>query len=146
MPPVSKSLTTDNGAIASQEAVLRIVIAVVVLLMLCAGVRAQTATEADTSANFYFLGCKAFAEARATNARLAGIGNFCAGVAHGLAHTAQYFSPPEWQSCAPATSDARQLLRVIVSYIEARPQRMHEDFRLLTLEAFHHAWPCKSGR
>jgi hypothetical protein len=124
---------------------MRTGIVVVVLLMLCAGVRAQTSTE-DTSANSVFLGCKAFAEGRATNLQLNQLGSFCAGVVHRLAPTAQYFSPPEWQSCAPATSDARQLARVVVSYIEARPQRMHEDFRLLTLEAFHYAWPCKSGR
>jgi hypothetical protein len=122
---------------------MRTVIAVVVLLMLCAGVRAQSAIE-DTSANSVFLGCKAFVEERVTNLQLNAQGNFCSGIVHGLAGVGEYLTPPEWQSCRPAGSDARQLARV--SYIEARPQRMHEDFRVLTLEAFHNAWPCKSGR
>jgi hypothetical protein len=100
----------------------------------------------DTSANSTFLGCKAFAEDRMTNLRLNAGGNFCSGALHALAGVGQYLSPPEWQSCAPPTSDARQQARVVVNYIEARPQRMHEDFRVLALEAFHNAWPCKSSR
>ena len=36
-----------------------------------------------------------------------------------------------------------QVIRVIVAYIDKRPERMHEDFALLTLEALKNAWPCK---
>ena len=36
-----------------------------------------------------------------------------------------------------------QMVRVIVAYIDARPARVHEDFRLLALEALVDAWPCK---
>lgn len=102
---------------------------------------AQQPTE-DISANTWFLGCKAFSEGRRTSAELAAA-NFCSGVVHGLASVGAYLSPPEWQSCVPPTSTARQLALVVVKYIEARPQRMHEDFRQLTLEAFHDAFPCK---
>ena len=106
--------------------------------------QAQPATD-DTSANSVFLGCKAFAEGQATrDLQLLQLGNVCAGVVHGLAYVGKIL-PTEIQSCAPPTSDARQLARVVVRYIEARPQRMHEDFRNLTLEAFRNAWPCKSG-
>jgi len=104
----------------------------------------QQVTE-DTSANPVFLGCKAFAEDRATNVRLVNMAHYCSGVVHALAYVAKVL-PPEHQSCAPPTSDARQLARVVVRYIEARPERMHEDFRVLTLEAFHNAWPCKTDR
>jgi hypothetical protein len=123
---------------------MRTSIAVVVLLTLCAGVRAEE--DADTSANSVFLGCKAFVEGQATNLRLNQLGNYCSGIVHGLAGVGEYLTPQEWQSCIPPTSTARQLARVVISYIEARPQRMHEDFRGLTLEAFRYAWPCKSGR
>jgi hypothetical protein len=34
--------------------------------------------------------------------------------------------------------------QVIIAYIEARPQRMHEDFRVLAVEAMQKAWPCKN--
>jgi hypothetical protein len=33
---------------------------------------------------------------------------------------------------------------VVVAYIERRPQRMHEDFGVLAVEALHEAWPCKN--
>jgi hypothetical protein len=93
----------------------------------------------DTSANAIFRGCKALVEDQTTNAQLYALGNFCAGIVIGLASVGQQLSLPEWQSCAPATSDVRQLARVVVDYIGARPERMRE------LEAFHDAWPCKSG-
>ena len=88
---------------------------------------------------------KALAEGQTTNAQLYALGNFCAGIVIGLASVGQHLSLPEWQSCAPATSDAQQLARIVVAYLEAHPERMGEDFRRLTLEAFHDAWPCKSG-
>jgi Rap1a immunity proteins len=105
---------------------------------------AQPLTQ-DTSANAISRGCKALVEGQTTNAQLYALGNLCAGIVIGLASVGQQLSLPEWQSCAPATSDARQLAWVVVDYIGAHPERMGEDFRRLTLEAFHDAWPCKSG-
>jgi hypothetical protein len=32
---------------------------------------------------------------------------------------------------------------LVVKYIEARPERMHEPFGVLALEAFKATWPCK---
>jgi hypothetical protein len=100
----------------------------------------------DTSANAIFRGCKALVEGQTTNTQLYGLGNFCAGIVIGLASVGQDLSRPEWQSCAPATSNPQQLARVVVDFIEAHPERMREDFKRLTLEAFHDAWPCKSDR
>jgi hypothetical protein len=37
-----------------------------------------------------------------------------------------------------------QLARVIITYVEAHPSRMHEDFALLSYEALRAAWPCPS--
>ena len=37
-----------------------------------------------------------------------------------------------------------QRARVVTKYIEARPNRWHESFLKLTLEALGEAWPCKS--
>ena len=99
----------------------------------------------DTSVNAIFRGCKAIVEGQTRDAQLYALGNFCGGIVVGLASVGQQLSLPEWQSCAPATSEARQLAQVVVNYIETHPERMREDFRRLTLEAFHDAWPCKSG-
>ena len=99
----------------------------------------------DTNVDSIFRGCKALVEDQAPNAELFRLGNICAGIVIGFASVGQYLSPPEWQFCAPATSNAQQLAQVVVKYIEAHPQRIHEDFRRLTVEALHDAWPCKSG-
>jgi hypothetical protein len=45
--------------------------------------------------------------------------------------------------CPPEKSTSGQRVRVVVSYIEARPEKMHEDFRALALLALATAWPCK---
>lgn len=36
-----------------------------------------------------------------------------------------------------------QTIRVVVKYIDGRPERQHEDFKALALEALRAAWPCK---
>ena len=36
-----------------------------------------------------------------------------------------------------------QSVAVVVKYIQERPERMHEDFGKLALEALIAAWPCK---
>ena len=99
----------------------------------------------DTSANAWFSGCKAFAEGQPPTSEIYALGSFCSGVVHGLAGVSKLL-PPEWQSCVPASSTAQQLAQVVVRYIEARPQRMHEDLRLLALDAFRDAWPCTRSR
>jgi Rap1a immunity proteins len=50
--------------------------------------------------------------------------------------------PEHLRSCRPDKVTNEQLVRVVISYVEARPERMHEDIRQLALEAFHRAWPC----
>ncbi len=46
-------------------------------------------------------------------------------------------------SCVPTSATQRQAVAVVIQYIDARPARMHEDFRHLALEAMKAAWPCK---
>lgn len=103
-------------------------------------------TAAAQSPDGWFLGCKAFAEGRAnTQPQLYGMAHFCSGVVHGLVAVGPLL-PAGLQFCPPEASSPSELARVVVKYVEAQPQRMHEDFRQLTLEAFHNAWPCKSER
>jgi Ssp1 endopeptidase immunity protein Rap1a len=46
--------------------------------------------------------------------------------------------------CPPPGAIIKQRIQVIIAYIEARPQRMHEDLRVLAVEAMQKAWPCKN--
>jgi hypothetical protein len=45
-------------------------------------------------------------------------------------------------ACVPITVTAGQAVRVVVKYIDARPERQHESFRKLAVEAIREAWPC----
>jgi len=45
--------------------------------------------------------------------------------------------------CPPNGVTTVQSVAVVVKYIEARPQRMHEPFGKLAFEALTAAWPCK---
>jgi hypothetical protein len=51
--------------------------------------------------------------------------------------------PEDLNSCIPHNVTLNQLVRVVVVYIECRPQRMHEPFNSLALEAMHEAFPCR---
>jgi len=66
-------------------------------------------------------------------------GNFqsglCMGLISGLA--------VKGGSCPPSGVTDGQKRLVIVAYIDARPARLQEDFRILALEAMKAAWPCK---
>src|SRR6202043_1588115 len=105
---------------------------------------ALRSTAAAQSPDGGVLGCKAFAEGRAnTQPQLYGMQSH--GVVHGVVAVGPLL-PANLQFCPPEASSASQLARVVVQYVEAQPERMHEDFRQLTLEAFHEAWPCKSER
>ncbi len=42
----------------------------------------------------------------------------------------------------PRNATREQLIRVAVRYIEARPQRIHEPFVNLAIEALQATWPC----
>jgi hypothetical protein len=46
--------------------------------------------------------------------------------------------------CMPeGQTTVAQQVRIVAAYIDARPNRLHEDFRVLALEALKDAWPCK---
>jgi hypothetical protein len=49
-----------------------------------------------------------------------------------------------WQCVKiPDSVTQGQIVGVVVLYIEARPERMHEPFRSLALEALFDAWSCQ---
>jgi Rap1a immunity proteins len=92
------------------------------------------AEERAASANDVMKGCHAFIKKSDSDAFLKGV---CAGVAHALSGIA-------WtrEVCVPSGVTVRQEVRVVAAYIDARPARLHEDFRQLALEALKDAWPC----
>lgn len=86
------------------------------------------------SADFYLGGCKDF---------VAGKSNFFAGRCVGAVEVLDALNADTKLFCPPNNTDNLQRVRTIVTYIEARPDRKNEDFRLLANEAMAKAWPCR---
>ena len=104
--------------------------ALIALLVLSGG----TAFAVDRdSANYIMQGCRSSAADNNTDLFLAGL---CSGLTSGVVYMRGL------QVCEPAGVTHSQEVRVVVQYIDARPERAHEDFRKLALEALTAAWPC----
>jgi hypothetical protein len=46
--------------------------------------------------------------------------------------------------CLPRDATVDEAKQVIVEYLDKMPERTHDRFALLAVEALRHAWPCKS--
>ena len=101
------------------------------------GLKAEAGPDASArvfTADFYLNGCRDF---------VAGKVNFFAGRCVGAVEVLDALNSDTKLFCPPDNTDNLQRVRAIVSYIEARPGRKNEDFRLLANEAMAKAWPCK---
>ena len=108
----------------------------VLLALSCVDAQAgPTAAARSFRADFYIPGCKDF---------IAGRTNFDSGRCVGAVEVLDALNLDTKTFCPPAGTNNLQRVRAIVGYIEARPERMNEDFRLLANEAMAKAWPCKS--
>lgn len=92
------------------------------------------ATSPAYSAGFYLSGCKDF---------LAGKSDFFSGRCVGAVEVLDALNLDTKMYCPPEATSNLQRVQAIVTYIEARPQRQEEDFRLLANEAMVKTWPCK---
>jgi hypothetical protein len=78
------------------------------------------------------------------------IEGYCAGIVVGMVAVAQpLFAPGQSRAAErcldiPGNVSNSQLVEAVVSYIEARPQRMQEQFRVLAVQALFDTWPCKN--
>ena len=86
------------------------------------------------SADFYLPGCKDF---------LAGKADFFGGRCVGAIEVLSALNLDTKMFCPPEGISNLQRVQTVVAYIEARPERKSEDFRLLANEAMAKAWPCK---
>jgi hypothetical protein len=92
---------------------------------------------AQSSANEMLSGCKGLIGDKTPPLREALRQGRCAGYVAGLVYARSVFL------CVPEGATPEQGVRVVIKYIEARPERMHEPFGKLALEALEEAWPCK---
>jgi hypothetical protein len=110
------------------KSLLSLLVGIIAALTLSGG----AAFAEDTgSATYMMRGCR---EALATPKDSA-LSVLCVGEIDGLGFGSR--------TCFATGVTVEQMTRVVVQYIDARPARMHEDFRKLALEAMTAAWPCK---
>ena len=100
------------------------------------------------NANDVMKGCRAvIAKTKSEDAALWFLRGICMGTVSTLAGAATAFESAAKGTigvCIPAgTVSVNQQVRVVVRYIDARPNRLREDFRVLALEALKDAWPCQ---
>ena len=109
-------------------------------LFIAALFAATPATASVDTANYLLPFCRS--EVSATPTRHY-VGVFyrgaCAGVVMTLWSVGSEF-------CGPRGVTYNQMLRVVVRWIEQRPERHHEPFARLALQAMQAAWPCNPVR
>src|SRR5262245_1060318 len=110
------------------------------LAVMSSGAEAQQQQDID-SANSVLPHCKVLLRARPVGTFGEGV---CAGSIAALASVGGILDDRA-KFCVPKGVTNGQMARVVVAYIEARLARMHEDFRLLALEALRAAWPCQAN-
>jgi Rap1a immunity proteins len=108
--------------------------AVAILLLALTMPASAQKSSVQRSANEMLSGCKGFLDENMTGVSMFYKGR-CVGFLAGLAYGVGF--------CQPQGVTTGQVVAVVVKYIEARPERMHEDFGELAIEAMQAAWPCK---
>jgi hypothetical protein len=92
------------------------------------------AQEDARSAKFIIQSCQNFLAGDAS--KLPFLQGRCFGVIDGLAYGSN-------DVCPPPTTTGEEMVRTVLQYISARPDRVREDFRVLALEALISQWACK---
>jgi hypothetical protein len=68
---------------------------------------------------------------------------FRQGLCGGIVQTILYFGRTNFNVCMPEGVSMGQAIRVVVAYIDQRPERMHERFETLAIEVLQQSWPCQ---
>jgi Rap1a immunity proteins len=136
----SKGRKTDDVSIlallsASRGGKMRYAVAILLALTMPAS------AEDTDSANYFLLGCKGLLGRDLTTTSknmLTWKNTLCLAYIQGL-----LYAGGGNRFCQPNGATSGQGVAIVIKYIEARPERMHEPFGGLALEALEEAWPCK---
>lgn len=115
------------------------------LVILCTAVPAFAESTAEMMSS-----CTELADANITGDKITFRQNFPSGLCWGAFGSLQRViveahpgGQPIFRVCAPANSTRSQLIAVFVEYARRNPQRLHEDFLDVALEALRGAFPCQ---
>jgi hypothetical protein len=96
------------------------------------------------SGTSYLSGCRLVAEANTKSLNIEStleVGR-CIGAISSLLYVGSSLSEPI-RFCPPSGVSINQAARVIMKFLDAKPEKLHEDFRGLAIEALRGAWPCR---
>lgn len=104
-----------------------------------------------TDGNDLLKSCKALLAATAKDPQPMNVGDFaqgtCMGVIEGVRTTMMVLNgnlDPELRTCLPPKGITNeQAIRIVVKYLEDNPAKLNEDRGVLTVIAYHQAYPCK---
>jgi len=121
-----------------------------VVLGIAVGLMASSALaqEDKDSAEYMLRYCRAAMNNEAlTRPADAAMQGMCVGIIDAIGLMMSEFPPEqkEKSSCPPSKVSLQQTVRAVITYIEARPDRVHENFKMLVIEAIHDAWPCTTN-
>ena len=112
---------------------MRLLTVFALLAISTAHVAAQTA---NTTANDLMPGCRDVLSKSTSDPAVVFYRVMCLGAVGAIIDTDE-------KVCPPKNSTHGQAIRVVVSYIDARPERQHERFNKFAQEALRKAWPCQ---
>lgn len=113
---------------------MKTLLATVAVLAAVTVVRAET--QSPTTLDF-LRGCKAWLDGRLVSWSVE-----CGGIFY----ISSYWLGPHVGICMPGNSTIGQNAAVAIAYIEKRPERWHEPFPDLVVEALRAAWPCRADK
>ncbi len=106
-------------------------------------VAAPQLARADSSGNEVIESCRRVAQMK--KPRTDGDGLFmgeCLGMVRTLVTTGSQYQT-NMRFCAPGEATYLQATKVMVAWMDAHPQWLHELALILALDAFKETWPCK---
>ncbi len=118
--------------------------AVICAMLMALTVTAAIAEEDRRSANYLLPGCRWWTTETGSSPEMFFKAGLCAGKVEGIAFILD-LGVVGVGLCAdiPPGVTTAQEIRVVVAYIEARPNKTHEAFDRLAIEALREAWPCR---
>ena len=90
------------------------------------------------SGNEVYNGCRNFTLSTNEDLFYQGV---CAAIIDDLAYY-RYFLPEHLRFCPPTDITLGQVVRIVVDYMAAHPEILHQDFRGIATDALRAAWPC----
>lgn len=105
--------------------------------------KAVAAAQEDVqSANYLIDACRVVASGATPKGDEMFQAGLCIGKVEALSWVATGLTDDRLRSCRPSAVTPKQIAKVVVTYLDRNPARLHEPFVGLALEALANAWPC----